>query len=243
MSLLLAISLGLNLLVLVGGLVAVRRKPEVAMQFMRTGQDQMKSFFEEFRVRPGDIVFLGDSLTAGARWPEVFPGRPVRNRGIRGDTSTGVLGRLGPIVKGRPSQILLMVGTNDLGFDRDVEEIVVTYEAILDRIRDVSPSTEVIVQSILPRQQEYVDRVSALNDALKQLSSNRGLRFCNLHPSFANEQGELRSEFTNDGLHLLGPGYALWAELIRDVVAPGPPPPAETLRVLESQAPRPRSAT
>lgn len=231
MSVLLVLSLTLNAAVLIAALVAIRRQPEVAQQFMRLGQDQMKSFFDEFRVRPGDIVFLGDSLTAGARWPEMFPGRPVRNRGIRGDTAKGILRRLGPIVRGKPGQVFLMAGTNDLGFGRSVSETLETLEQIIERIRQRSPTTEVIVQSVLPRQADFHERITKLNDELQRVCNERTVRYCDLHAAFANEQGELRPELTNDGLHLLGPGYALWAERIRDLLPPGPPPPSETLQV------------
>ncbi len=225
----LAVSLLVNGAVVVGMIWAFRNRPDVARSFMQGAQEQMRSFFEEFRVRPGDIVFVGDSITAGARWPEVFPGRPVRNRGINGDTTTGVLERLGPIVGGRPDTIFLMIGSNDLGLGRSVDETVDNIEEIVRRIRLESPRTRIVLQSVLPRERELAEDVSRLNDGIRSVAFRSGLAYVDLVRAFADESGQLRRELTNDGLHLLGPGYALWAELVRDLLPPGPPPPARSL--------------
>lgn len=240
MSLLLGFSLFINVLLIVGLALAAWRQPEAARSLFRAGQDQMQSFFEEYRVEPGDIVFVGDSLTAGARWPEVFPGRPVRNRGIRGDTTSGLLERLDAIAGGRPALVLLMIGSNDLGFDESVEATLERYAEILDGVRARSPETRIVCQSVLPRQAEFADRIRELNAGIRTLAEGRGHHYADLFPSFANARGELRPEFTNDGLHLLGVGYALWAELIRDLVPGGPPSAAATL---EYPGVRPGEAT
>ena len=43
------------------------------------------SMFDSYPIRQGDVVFLGDSITEGGEWNEMFPERRVRNRGIGGD--------------------------------------------------------------------------------------------------------------------------------------------------------------
>jgi hypothetical protein len=43
--------------------------------------------FMEVGLCGGEVVFLGDSITAGGAWHEWFPDVPVVNRGIDGDTS------------------------------------------------------------------------------------------------------------------------------------------------------------
>ena len=75
---------------------------------------QRRSLFDTLPVRPSDIVFLGNSITDGCEWAELFDNRHVKNRGISGDRSGWMLERLDPIVKGRPKKLFLMIGTNDL---------------------------------------------------------------------------------------------------------------------------------
>ncbi|HQP10891.1 MAG TPA: TonB-dependent receptor plug domain-containing protein, partial [Candidatus Omnitrophota bacterium] len=43
---------------------------------------QRADFFRRYPVNRGDIVFLGDSITDGGCWEELFPGVPLKNRGI-----------------------------------------------------------------------------------------------------------------------------------------------------------------
>src|SRR5512140_874487 len=182
----------------------------------RQHYEQRADFFRRYPVCPGDIVFLGDSITDGACWDEIFPGLPIKNRGINADTTQGVLRRLGEILPGQPSRLFILIGTNDLPVlsYRTDEEILDTYAAILERCRVESPSTRVYVQSILPRSRAYAHRIMALNIQLAVLAADCGATFINLFPQFATPEGELRPEFTNDHLHLLAPGYACWAEIL-----------------------------
>lgn len=71
-----------------------------------------------FRVLPSPgsraIVFLGDSLTSGCEWRELFGHQlTILNRGIGGDTSAGVLKRVSTVAALRPVATFLMIGTND----------------------------------------------------------------------------------------------------------------------------------
>ena len=52
------------------------------------------AYFETETVAPGKIIFLGNSITEGANWNELAGMRNVLNRGIGGDVTFGVLGRL-----------------------------------------------------------------------------------------------------------------------------------------------------
>jgi lysophospholipase L1-like esterase len=186
----------------------------------RQHYEQKADFFRRYPIQPGDIVFLGDSITDGACWDEVFPGLPVKNRGINADTSQGVLRRLGEILRGQPAALFILIGTNDLPVFayRTDDEILDTYTAILERCRAEAPATRVYVQSILPRGRAYAHRITTLNARLAELAAQSGTTFIDLFPHFATPEGELRPEFTNDHLHLLAPGYACWAEILRPYV-------------------------
>lgn len=181
---------------------------------------QKVSFFNRYPVRPGDIVFLGDSITDGARWEELFPGLPVKNRGINANLTTNVLERMDNVVSGHPKAVFLLIGTNDLPWyeRRRDEQILETYEAILRRIKEETPETSVFVQSILPREKSKADRIRKLNGDLKQLATRYGYVYIDLFSHFATPEGMLRPELTNDSLHLLSVGYAVWVEILKPYI-------------------------
>ena len=73
---------------------------------------QKRSLFEQLPIRGNDIVFLGNSITDGCEWAELFNNRHIKNRGISADRSGWLLDRLDPIVNGHPKKLFLMIGTN-----------------------------------------------------------------------------------------------------------------------------------
>lgn len=177
---------------------------------------QRVDFFKVNSIDRHDIVMLGDSLTAGANWDELFPGKPVRNRGINADLTTGALARLDEITQGKPAAIFILIGTNDLPWyeHRHDEMILGTYREIVEKIKADSPKTKVFIQSLLPRARMYAQRILALNERLQELAESEGVTYIDLHSHFANQRGELRAELNNDHLHLLAGGYCIWKEIL-----------------------------
>lgn len=189
---------------------------------------QRVSLFEMLPVSPGDIVFLGNSITDGCEWNELLGRTDVRNRGISGDTSMGVYDRLGSIVQGHPAKVFLMIGINDLaaGIDLDVVELHV--KMIVKRIKSDSPSTRLYLQSVLPVNTAFTafpahkarkTDVVELNRRYKALALRLGVTYIDLYtPMVDPDTQELDIRYINDGLHLLGAGYRRWAEVIRPYV-------------------------
>lgn len=187
----------------------------------RHHQGQRTDFFKHYPVYQNDIVFLGDSITDGGCWEELFPGIALKNRGINADTTLGVLKRLDDTIVNKPRAIFILIGTNDLPWFeyRKDEDILQTYSEILDRVKTQSPSTKVFVQSILPRGKRFAKRIQGLNRRLQDLAKRFGYTFIDLYPTFAGPQGELKKELTNDSLHIMANGYALWVEILKPYVA------------------------
>lgn len=171
-------------------------------------------------IKTGDIVFVGDSITDGGTWDELFPGLPVKNRGINADNTLGVLNRLEPILYYRPAAIFLLIGTNDLNFYeyRHDDDILETYSQILDICKTVSPETKVFVQSILPRTKRFSKHITFLNQKLQGLAGKYGYEYIDLYSHFADETGALKKDWTNDNLHLMSPGYKKWVEILKPYI-------------------------
>ena len=182
-------------------------------------RERVASFYEQFGVGRGEYVFLGDSITHGGLWSEMFPTTPVKGRGVGGDTTSDLLERLGAVTRGQPARLYIMIGTNDLTLGVERQQTLANYREILERVRRESPATEIYVQSVLPRAVEYRDRIVELNRDIESLALSRGAHFIDLYAAFLGPDGSIRNDYRNDELHLTGLGYRRWQqELLPHVV-------------------------
>ncbi len=177
------------------------------------------SFFAEFPLSKSDVAFVGDAITGEARWAELFPNSPVKNRGVAGDTTEDVALRIGQVAAGQPAKIFLMVGGGDAEDEKTVGQTAASYAAILERIRTDAPETEVFVQSILPRSVESWPQLEERNDAIRRIAEANGATFIDLVPLFVAENDAIRGDLSNDNAHLLAPGYIIWRDAIAAYVA------------------------
>ena len=184
------------------------------------------SLFKQVPLDADDVVFLGDSITEGGDWRELFPDADCRNRGIAGDTTQGILHRLDMITQAKPRKLFLMIGINDLGARGKLEipAILDDYRQILERLVEESPETQVYVQSVLPINTRMFkpyftnNDVEALNVGLLEMSSEMGVGYIDLYSRFIKDS-QLDETYTSDGLHLNPQGYYLWRDDIRDLVS------------------------
>ena len=185
---------------------------------------QRASLFSKLTITPKDIVFIGNSITNGAEWNELFPRKRVKNRGISGDTSEGVYDRLDPVVKGKPAKIFILIGINDISRDVKVEDIVLNMKRIVKEIQKKSPKTKIYIQSILPvnpdfgifKGHEKPQLIKEINQQYQNIAKEYKVNYIDLYSYFLEEgTDKMNKNYTNDGLHLLGEGYLLWSEIIK----------------------------
>jgi lysophospholipase L1-like esterase len=176
-------------------------------------------FYRTFPVGPDEVVFFGDSITEDAEWHELFPDVATRNRGIAEETSADLVARLDTVVAGRPKQLFVLVGINDIVFGGGDDDLVANYRTILDRCRTESPGTEVITQSILPAADELGERIVRVNARIEALAEEFGVTFVPLGDAFVGPDGAMAPELSPDGLHLTGEGYRRWQQILAPFVA------------------------
>ena len=168
-------------------------------------------------------ILAGDSLSL---WfpVELLPeDRNWLNQGISGETSRGLLQRLSLFDQTQPETIFVMIGINDLirGVSDDV--ILDNQRQILSYLRKTHPKTKIFIQSILPHGGEDAtwegrekllaipnSRIQNLNQQLQSIAAKQGVQYIDLYPLFINQKGNIRQEFTTDGLHLSPAGYVVW---------------------------------
>lgn len=219
----LLVSLALNLLGLILAGWCVERLGGVKYLRYRLAQggisaeyEHRKSLYSIMASDTGSVVFLGNSITAQCDWAELLDDHRIRNRGIPGDRINGVMDRLEDIVRLEPEKLFLMIGINDLLFDKP-ERIILKYERLIDRLQSEIPYCQLYLKSILPVNNQVRNTlirnsdVTTVNLAIADLAAKRDLPFIDLRPLLCDSSGQLSAAFTEDGIHLNGPAYQLWA--------------------------------
>lgn len=189
---------------------------------------QRVSLFELMPDTPDEIIMLGNSITNGVSWSEIFEDWRIKNRGIGGDNTFGVLARMDEIVASKPNKIFILIGINDIANGIPVDVIISNYEKIINIIQQKSPETRIYLQSTFPFNNDF-DRYKrligkeetalTLNTEIFMLAQKYNLIFIDLYPLLLDENGKLAEQYTNDGLHLLGKAYLIWADVLRPFIS------------------------
>lgn len=196
---------------------------------------QRLTHFQTLPKVAGEIVFVGNSLTDGAEWSELFGDPRIKNRGISGDVTAGVLHRLDEVGNRKPAKVFLLIGTNDLARGIGADSVLRNILRIVAKLKLAAPATGVYVQSILPvnpafgKFQGHMTKALAarqVNKLLQDAAVSKGYTFVDLYASFADSSSRLDAAYTNDGLHLNGAGYQLLKHLLYPYVYDAAPMPS-----------------
>jgi lysophospholipase L1-like esterase len=161
----------------------------------------------------GAVVFVGDSITQGWRTLDKdFPYLKVANRGISGDTTRQVLYRIKEdVISLKPTAIVLLIGTNDLGLGGNPDDAAENIKAILTQIRKELPETPVIVCKVMPRHPQFAEKIKRLNSLVDDFIKNDNhIIPCDTWSIFADENGGAKKEEFPDLLHPNAAGYKKW---------------------------------
>jgi lysophospholipase L1-like esterase len=205
----------------------VSRSQQVAWDStVRPGNFALKT--AQFRSYPDskkDIVFLGNSITAGIDWHELL-GKPyARNRGISGDITFGVLERLHEVTEGRPAKVFILIGINDIQRNIPDSVIVNNYKRMISLIKQESPKTKIYFQTLMPVNNEFTqfrnhynkdEHIHWVNEQIRSFSTIEKVTVIDLHPHFLGQDGKLDKRYTMDGLHLNEAGYKVWASVLQN---------------------------
>ena len=177
------------------------------------------SLFRSLPETEKKIIMLGNSLNNNALWTELFPMGYVVNRGISGDVVDGVHQRLDEIFPDDPSKIFLITGTNDLINEPELSAVGLwdRYEKLIKEIRDNLPGTKLYVQSMLPLNPKtkfyegFNGRAAELNKLIEAAHERYDYTYLDIASRLSDENGDLKADYTTDGIHLSAAGYFVWA--------------------------------
>ncbi|UOE82743.1 GDSL-type esterase/lipase family protein [Vibrio splendidus] len=166
-----------------------------------------------------DLVMFGDSITEWAPWADIFRDVSMVNRGLAGDTTTGMLRRIDTTLNVKPKLVCFMAGVNDLAQGYDVEYI---YQNYIDMLKVWQENDiRILVQSTLyvgSKLQGLNPSVELLNSKISEYCSQQGIAFLDVNSVLSPNQ-LLSNEYSCDDLHLNAKAYQVWAEVIQPTVA------------------------
>lgn len=184
-------------------------------------------------VIKGQILFTGSSLMEQFPIDELLMTekiqRIVYNRGIGGFTTDDMLAHMEEQVFGtEPSKIFINIGTNDIAnvrntFEENLEHAIANYRMILTRIKERLPQAEVYLMAYYPVNETdkipdtpwadclFVNRnnrnIPKANLRVKELAEAMGYHYIDVNDGLTDERGQLKQEYTVEGIHMYANGY------------------------------------
>jgi len=188
-------------------------------------------------VKKGQIVFTGSSLM------EQFPiyefvqdygiQKTIYNRGIGGFVTDEMMKNMDAMVFDlAPSKIFINIGTNDLNaVDYSVKSLIKKYEEILKQIIKRLPDTKLYIMAYYPVNGEHdfgIDymkqlltvrtntRIMEANQEIEKMAQKLGVKYIDVNQNLYDEKGNLKQEFSVEGIHMYGNGYqAILGDLMK----------------------------
>ena len=168
-----------------------------------------------------NFLFLGDSITDFYPLEEYYDNLPVVNSGISGNKTTDILNDMETrVYQYNPTKVFLLIGTNDL--DMTSEDIVdATFnniKRIVKEIKENRSESTIYVESVYPVNSTLENntvnnrtnkKIRDLNKKLSNYCDGESCNYINLFDDLIDEEGNLKEEYTEDGLHLNSLGYVV----------------------------------
>jgi beta-glucosidase len=203
----------------------------------RDGANWMKrheEFVAEAKQGGVDLLFVGDSITdfwrnrGKAVWDQHYGSLHAANIGIAADRTQHVLWRLdhGEIDGLKPKAVVLMIGTNNTGFERDgltprntPAQAAEGVKAVVNDLRQRLPGAQILLLAVFPRAHLPNDparlQVAAINQVIASLDDGRHVHYLDIGARFLTPDGTLEKEIMPDFLHPSAKGYEIWAQAIQ----------------------------
>lgn len=116
-----------------------------------------------------------------------------------------------------------MLGINELGWIYN-DIFIKDYENLIDKILEVKPNCEIIVQSIIPVTKTKSegdniynnDKITEYNNLIKDMANRKGIKYIDLCTVLADKSGNLPKEASTDGIHLNKEYCQKWLKYLKN---------------------------
>jgi len=187
-------------------------------------------FLEVAKKGGVDLLFLGDSITAGWAkngadvWAKRYESRNAANFGIGGDRTQHVLWRVenGELEGIKPKVIVLMIGTNNSAHN-EADAIAEGVTKIVKTARDKT-GAKVLLLGVFPRgatpekATTQRARITRVNEVIAKLDDGKNVRYLDLKGKFVQPDGTISKDIMPDALHLSPEGYKIWADAMEPLL-------------------------
>lgn len=197
-------------------------------------QEKIQTKYRELNqisVIDPDIIFIGDSIIEYYPLQELLgTSKTIVNRGIRGYQTRLLLDNLDAHLYGDAvDQIVILIGTNDIGKDIPMSQTLNNLESVIQTISRDYPLSQIKLVSILPvnegedfKQTVYIrtnEKIKAWNQAYQNLAfAYMQVEFVPVFENLLDQKGQLKSDFTTDGLHLSVLGYQALSSTLKKYI-------------------------
>ena len=197
-------------------------------------QEKIQTKYRELNqisVIEPDIIFIGDSIIEYYPLQELLgTSKNIVYRGIRGYQTGLFQENLDAHLYGDAvDQIVLLIGTNDIGKDVPINEALNNLESVIQTISRDYPLSQIKLVSILPvhqgeeyKQTVYIrtnEKINAWNQAYQDLASAyMQVEFVPVFENLLDQEGQLKADYTTDGLHLSVAGYQALSNTLKKYI-------------------------
>lgn len=169
-----------------------------------------------------DVLFVGDSITAGWHWPiweKNFKPLKAANFGIGGDNTGNVLWRLqhGAVGTIQPKLIVVLIGVNNIGgLQESPEQAAAGVTKVVQQLQLAWPNSKILLNAVFPFDQaansDNRSKVKKLNKIISKLGDNNTIFFKDYGPLLLQKDGSISPDIMADFLHPTAKGYQVWAD-------------------------------
>ena len=191
---------------------------KMVVEYRQNKMTQYQQENEKYGDYEVEVAFLGDSLTDGYDLQTYYPQYITANRGIGGDTTFDLEGRLQVSVYDlKPQVVVMLIGANNPETMRE------NYEDILIGLKTNLPETKVVLLSMTAMGGEVwgVKNPQAAynNVSIRLLAEKYGYTFVDLFsPLYDVSIGEVYDGYTTDGGHFTPKGYTVITSILTPVL-------------------------
>ena len=170
-------------------------------------------------------AFVGDSLTVGLASYQILPQKNVfASIGMniskidteKMDTSYGKLTALEALIKAKPKNIYIMLGSNGIGWLSN-DSMISKYSGFIDEKKKNLPDSQINILSIPPVTVDRENlkespiqnsRIDDYNSELLKLANSKNINFVDINTGLKNNQGKLDIDHAQkDGMHFKKAAY------------------------------------
>ncbi len=165
-------------------------------------------------------VFYGSSsIRLWSTLAQDFPGRQTVNIGFGGSTLAACSWFFDDLLVPRnPKSVVFYAGDNDLGDQRNPEEVYLFFCTLVEKMQEHLPGVPLYFISIKPSlaRWDLIERIRYTNTLIAhKITKLPHFTYVDIHSLMLDANKRPRKElFEADGLHLSPEGYRLWTEVL-----------------------------